>query len=304
MTLSLTVVSGKGDKQRRNELSLEDNATVRDLKKAYAKATKKDINRLSFKSGPEDKPVRLDDDRKILKEYNLGENPVLTFKDLGPQIGYRTVFLLEYFGPMLFVGLYALRPSFIYGATSASQPYNWVAKVGVICWMIHFLKREFETVFIHKFSRPTMPLSNLFKNCMYYWSFGAVIGYPLCNPAYVAPTNETLIYLGLAIFAISELGNLQCHLQLSNMRPTEGSTKRDIPRGGMFDLVACPNYTFEVLSWVGFSIFTQIPFAYLFTLVGFLQMADWAVKKHKGYKKSFDKEYTKLGRKAIIPFVY
>lgn len=33
-------------------------------------------------------------------------------------------------------------------------------------------------------------------------------------------------------------------------------------------------------------------------------MADWAMKKHKGYKKAFDGEYTKLKRKAIVPFLY
>ena len=47
-----------------------------------------------------------------------------------------------------------------------------------------------------------------------------------------------------------------------------------------------------------------IPLSYLFTLIGFVQMADWAMKKHKGYKKTYDKEYTKLRRKAIIPFIY
>ena len=35
-----------------------------------------------------------------------------------------------------------------------------------------------------------------------------------------------------------------------------------------------------------------------------MQMADWAMKKHKGYKKSFDGEYIKLKRKAIVPFLY
>ncbi|RYG64665.1 hypothetical protein EON64_13520 [archaeon] len=45
-------------------------------------------------------------------------------------------------------------------------------------------------------------------------------------------------------------------------------------------------------------------FSWLFTLVGFLQMAEWAVKKHKGYKKTYDKEYTQLRRKAIVPFVF
>ena len=173
-----------------------------------------------------------------------------------------------------------------------------------------------------------MPLQNLFKNCTYYWSFGAVIGYPLCSPSFSAP-GEIQVYVGLIIFALSEIGNLICHLMLSSMRPAEGSQKREIPKGFLFELVACPNYTFEVLSWVGFSIMTNLGFSYLFTLVGFLQMvswvdfdflkyisfhllliainmnikSDWALKKHKGYKKTYEKEYTKLNRKAIVPFV-
>lgn len=302
MTIKLTVVSGSGEKQRKTEFALDDNATVKDLKKEFAKSSKKDIYRISFKAGPEGK-TRLDDDRKTIKSYDLGENPTITFKDLGAQIGYRTVFVLEYLGPAVFVALYALRPAFLYGAHASDVQYNWVAKIGIICWLLHFAKREFETFFIHKFSRPTMPLSNLFKNCAYYWSFGAVIGYPLCSPTFVPPANLNMIYAGLAIFIISELGNFAVHYQLSNMRPEEGSTKRDIPRGLLFKFVACPNYTFEVLSWVGFSLMTGILFSWLFTLIGFLQMSDWALKKHRQYKKEFEKEYTKLGRKAIVPFI-
>ena len=67
---------------------------------------------------------------------------------------------------------------------------------------------------------------------------------------------------------------------LSNMRPKEGSNKRDIPRGFLFDLVSCPNYTFEVASWIGFSIMTMIHFSWLFTLLGFIQMAEWANKNN------------------------
>lgn len=301
--MNVTVSSGSGDHRRETCVKLAADATVKDLKKEYAKVSKKDINRLSFKYEKDEKVVRFDSDSKKLKDFELGNDIIVKFKDLGPQIGYRTVFLVEYFGPMLFVGLYALRPAFLYGAEAAKTPYNWVAALSIACWMIHFLKREFETIFIHKFSRPTMPLSNLFKNCTYYWTFGAVIGYPLCSPSFVAP-SEQMVYAGLAIFALCELGNLICHIMLSNMRPKEGSQDRNIPSGFLFNYVACPNYTFEVMSWVGFSVMTQIPFAYLFTLVGFLQMADWAQKKHKGYKKQYEKEYIKLGRKAIIPFIY
>ena len=91
------------------------------------------------------------------------------------------------------------------------------------------------------------------------------------------------------------------------MRSVEGGgggAAREIPRGFLFNLVCCPNYTCEVLSWVGFSIMTKIPFAYLFTLVGFLQMADWAMKKHKAYKVSHGKDYAALKLKAIVPFLY
>lgn len=301
--MKVTVNAGKGDKARTHEIQLSDGATVMDLKKEYSKLSRKSVHRLSFKHQDGDKVIRLDDSSKAVSSYNLGSEPVLTMKDLGPQIGYRLVFLLEYFGPMVFVGLWFLRPSIVYGSGASTKDYNWVALLGVACWMIHFLKREFETIFVHKFSRPTMPLQNLFKNCTYYWSFGAVIGYPLCHPDFAAPVDAQ-VWVGFGIFALCELGNLICHLMLSGMRPEEGSQRRSIPKGFLFNYVACPNYTFEVMSWVGFSIMTQLSFSYLFTLVGFLQMADWAQKKHRGYKKTYDTEYTKLKRKAIIPFLY
>lgn len=302
--MNVTVVSGKGDKQRENKIELPANATVKDLKTKYAQITKKSIHRLSFKNeDSKDKPVRLDNDTRSLDSYGLGKSFKVTFKDLGPQIGYRTVFVLEYLGPMVFVALYYLRPALIYGEAAASTPYHWVAQLSVACWILHFLKREFETFFVHKFSRPTMPLTNIFKNCMYYWSFGAVIGYPLCLPSF-APPSDTQVYIGFVIFTLCEIGNFICHVMLSSMRPKEGSQARNIPRGFLFELVSCPNYTFEVFSWVGFSIMTQLPFSWLFTLIGFLQMRDWAMKKHRGYKKDFPEEYPKLKRRAIIPFIH
>ena len=48
---------------------------------------------------------------------------------------------------------------------------------------------------------------------------------------------------------------------------------------------------------------TGLLFSYAFTVVGLLQMTDWALKKHREYKRTYDKEYTSLRRKAIIPFI-
>ena len=43
--MELVIASGKGEKKKTVPLKLDAAATVQDLKKAYAKATKKDIHR-------------------------------------------------------------------------------------------------------------------------------------------------------------------------------------------------------------------------------------------------------------------
>ncbi|GAB9468983.1 3-oxo-5-alpha-steroid 4-dehydrogenase [Globisporangium polare] len=299
------VKPGKKGSKDFGAIQVADGATVGELKLAFEKATRISRHRQAFKlpSATGGALVALADDAKPLASYGVKSSSELQFKDLGPQIGYRTVFVAEYLGPLLFVLFYATRPAFLYGADAASKPFDHTAWLGVVAWSVHFLKRELETFFVHRFSRPTMPLFNLFKNCAYYWSFGAVVGYPLAHPDYQGPTSQLQVQIGLALFAVSEFLNFCVHVQLRNMRPAEGSKARPIPKGPLFALVSCPNYTFEVLGWVGFSLFTQIFFSYVFTLVGFLQMADWALKKHRGYIKSDGDAYKKLRRKAILPFV-
>jgi len=300
--MKFTILSSKGKELA--QFDLESSVSLLQLKEKFQKTNRFSIHRQAFKLQGDDKTLQnLSDDSKALSALGIKDGAKLVFKDLGPQIGYRTVFLLEYFGPILFVLFYYTRPAFLYGANAVKQPFDHTAYLGIVCWTIHFLKREFETIFIHRFSRPTMPLFNLFKNCMYYWSFGAVIGYPLCHPKYRSPTSQTQIYFGLGLFVISEILNFCVHVQLRNMRPKEGSLERPVPQGPLFALVSCPNYLFEILGWLGFSIFTQIFFGYVFTLVGFLQMADWALKKHRNYLKTYGDQYKRLHRKAIVPFI-
>jgi len=300
--MKVTATTKKGDVT----VDVADGASIGDLRKAFASALRKNIHRVSIKHPSGN--VRLDDDNATIASQKVTSSSRLIFKDLGPQIGYRTVFYAEYGGPILFVGLIALFRTELFTLMGFSkvggfETMGWVAQLAVYCWLAHFVKRELETAFVHKFSRPTMPLKNLFINCTYYWTFGAVIGWPLCSPNYTAPSDKQ-VYAGLVLFVLSELGNFAIHLKLASMRPAELSKKRDIPKGFGFDLVACPNYFFEVMSWVGFSIMTNVAFSYLFTLVGLYQMSVWAQGKHKNYKKTYDKEYTSLNRKAIIPFIY
>ena len=60
----------------------------------------------------------------------------------------------------------------------------------------------------------------------------------------------------------NELGNFSIHIALSNLRP-EGSKVRKIPFPTsnpftyLFNLVSCPNYTYEIGSWLSFVVMTQ-----------------------------------------------
>ena len=69
----------------------------------------------------------------------------------------------------------------------------------------------------------------------------------------------------------------------------------------LFNVVSCPNYTYEISAWIAFSIMTQCLPAGIFTLAGAYQMTIWALGKHRNYKKEFEK-YPR-GRRAIIPFI-
>lgn len=167
----------------------------------------------------------------------------------------------------------------------------------------HYIKRELETLFVHKFSNDTMPLFNIFKNSIHYWILnGWAAMYFIIHPKYTAPAwgNDTIFTVFAVVFTIFELLNLMAHITLSNLRKP-GTTQRGIPKGWGFDLVSCANYFYEAMAWTTFAIQSQALGAYLFLLLSAYQMTVWAIKKHQRYKKEFE-DYPR-GRKAMWPFI-
>ena len=54
----------------------------------------------------------------------------------------------------------------------------------------------------------------------------------------------------------AEISNFHSHMVLRGLRP-KGTTQRGIPRGYGFDLVSCPNYLFDLLSWLAIAVMTS-----------------------------------------------
>jgi very-long-chain enoyl-CoA reductase len=170
--------------------------------------------------------------------------------------------------------------------------------------VIHFLKREYETLYVHKFSLSTMPVRNIFKNCAHYWIFSGVnLAYWIYSPSsYTALSSSTINYvdaLGLILFVFGEFSNLSTHLTLSNLR-SPGGTERGIPKGYGFDIVTCPNYMFETVAWTGVLLVTKSLSTVLFLVLATAQMQQWAVKKERALRAEFGDKYKKK-RYVMIP---
>ncbi|KAL7746701.1 3-oxo-5a-steroid 4- dehydrogenase [Sorochytrium milnesiophthora] len=238
-------------------------------------------------------------DAELLSHYKIQDGDKLTFKDLGQQIGYRTVFCIEYLGPILIHAFFYHFGHLLYGK---SLPHTRVQTIAYYCIMLHFIKREFETFFVHRFSHATMPIFNVFKNSAHYWLLSGVF---IAGQVYYPRTNDGntpnwWIALSVAVFLYGEVSNYLTHVTLRNLRPPR-STQRKIPYGYGFNWVSCPNYFFETVAWIGVLMLTRTWTTLLFIVVAVGQMYIWAVKKHKTYRKEFP-NYPR-GRKAMFPLI-
>merc|ERR1711990_1163402 len=223
--LEIEVCHAKSNRHLASLSEISSKSTIKDVKEAIGLAKRKyaDINRQELRLEPKGKFLK---DEVTLEDLGLNTGAMLYFKDRGLQIGWATVFLAEYAGPLLVYMWIYTRPWLFYGDTAGAAVQPCV-KIAAACWSGHYLKRILETIFVHRFSNATMPITNLFKNCSYYWGFAAYVSYNINHPLFTPP-KETLVHAALAAFLFCEFGNLSIHLLFKNMRPA-GSKVRKIP---------------------------------------------------------------------------
>ncbi|KAJ7148196.1 hypothetical protein C8R43DRAFT_1194994 [Mycena crocata] len=196
----------------------------------------------------------LQDDSAIL--FGSAGDAELTVGDLGPQVQWRTVFLVEYVGPLIIHPVVYCLPRLVYGV---DVNHSELQKSAYAMVMLHFFKREMETLFVHRFSHATMPLRNIFKNSVHYHVFSCVL---LANDLYrpgfsaaaVAGTwlnDGSILKAAWAVWAFAQISNLSTHLTLRALLPA-GTTTRAVPMGYGFSApfrLTSPNCFFELHGW-------------------------------------------------------
>ncbi|KAI0436913.1 3-oxo-5-alpha-steroid 4-dehydrogenase-domain-containing protein [Xylaria telfairii] len=320
-TLKVTNRSRKGLKGLPSTLELPDDATVEFAKKAIASATKtSDFNRIGI-FDPVSKKTLKDRNAVVREQEPVMKHKEIIVKDLGGQISWKLVYLCEYFGPLIFHPLFVGVRNHLYPAvypylkgivpvpnpTAASGALTSVQQAAFVMIMAHFVKRELEVLFVHKFSANTMPAAFIVRNSFFYWVFAGLLGaLEIYAPFSLAARAEPFLsqpsdVLGLALYVVGELCNANVHWYLSTLRKP-GETARKIPNGLGFSLVTCPNYMFEIIAWAGIILITRSPSLVVFITIGSYFMYIWAWGKEKAYRKQFGDKYKKK-RSVMLPYL-
>ncbi|KAF5805946.1 putative 3-oxo-5-alpha-steroid 4-dehydrogenase (NADP(+)) [Helianthus annuus] len=164
----------------------------------------------------------------------------------------------------------------------------------------HFFKRDFEVLFVHKYSGNMGLGSTILISIFYFYVATSLIVVHYMSLGLPEPPID-LKYVGVIMFTVGIIGNFYHHNLLAKLR-TDKEKEYKIPRGGLFNLVICPHYSFEILIFYGFAFISQTPLAFAcalgdscYLIARSYQTRNWYVNKFEDFPASI---------KRLIPYVF
>ncbi|KAJ4758883.1 3-oxo-5-alpha-steroid 4-dehydrogenase 2 [Rhynchospora pubera] len=209
----------------------------------------------------------------------------------GTKASGRTAMLLVY-SPALAA---ALASFFIPGVVTTPRQALVSAALGV-----HFLKRVLEILFIHKFSGNMMVHSSIPITFSYFTNTVLIIVSQYLSTGMPEP-DINLTYAGIVLFLVGITGNFYHHYLLSKLRE-KGDKAYKIPTGGLFNLVICPHYLFEIIDHFGIALISQTLHSYCFAFGSMFYLMGRSVATRNWYMSKF--ENFRTGVKALVPYIF
>jgi 3-oxo-5-alpha-steroid 4-dehydrogenase 1 len=217
-----------------------------------------------------------------------------TRKGWGPEISTRWGWILME-TPVLLVFV------FLYGISHRKG--NPVSLVLLAFWLAHYVHRSLIYPFRMRTGRPSITagvvcmgaafnIGNGYLNGRYLFSLGPELsGSWLLDPRFIL--GALLFWFGFAL-------NQHSDQLLINLR-AGGKTGYQIPYGGGYRFVSCPNYLGEMMEWGGWALACWNLGALAFFVWTVANLAPRAFKTHQWYREEFP-DYPPE-RKALLPFI-
>ncbi|MQL74629.1 hypothetical protein Taro_006959 [Colocasia esculenta] len=165
---------------------------------------------------------------------------------------------------------------------------------------VHFLKRVLEVLFLHRFSGYVTIDSLIPITTSYFTNTVFTIYAQYLTQGMPEPPID-LRYPGYILFLVGISGNFYHHVLLSNLRK-KGEKGYKIPTGGLFGLVICPHYLFEIIGLFGISFIGQTLQSFAFALGSAFYLVGRSHATRKWYLSKFEDFPKEV--KALIPYVF
>nr|XP_043614352.1 steroid 5-alpha-reductase DET2-like [Erigeron canadensis] len=164
---------------------------------------------------------------------------------------------------------------------------------------LHFFKRDLEVLFVHKYSGGIILGSIIVVSGCYLSAAAGLITIHYLTLGQPEPSVD-LKYIGLITYIVGILGNFYHHKLLSELRKNNEKEYK-IPQGGLFNLVICPHYLFEITIFVGLSFISQTPLAFACTFGVSLYLTSRSYATRKWYMDKFEDFPKHI--KCVIPYL-
>ena len=163
-------------------------------------------------------------------------------------------------------------------------------------YLPHFL----QILFVHKYSGGMVLDSGILISLSYTLSTATMIYIQHLVQGSMEPSID-LKYPGILLFLVGIYGNFYHHLLLSRLRRKDEKGYK-IPRGGLFHLVICPHYLFEIIGFIGVSFISQTLYASSFTLGTTVYLIGRSYATRKWYLSKFENFPREV--KALVPYIF
>jgi 3-oxo-5-alpha-steroid 4-dehydrogenase 1 len=217
-----------------------------------------------------------------------------TRKGWGPRFSPRLGWILmEAPSLITFVVLFALGQRHI-------QP---AALVFLALWMIHYVHRSFIYPFRIKSTRDGITLSVVLMAVFFNVGNGYLNGrilFSLGRDLNNAWLTDPRFIVGILLFIIGFALNQYSDQKLISLR-SRGEQGYQIPTGGPYRFVSCPNYLGEIIEWGGWALACWNLGGLAFFVWTVANLAPRAFKTHQWYRTQFS-DYPPE-RKALLPFI-
>jgi 3-oxo-5-alpha-steroid 4-dehydrogenase 1 len=222
-------------------------------------------------------------------------------KAWGPTMSARAGWIVMELPALFVIPLAALRGA---GPSAGSTPLAASSMLLLCLWEAHYVYRTLIFPFLIREKGKGMPILLVAMALIFNTMNGCANGISLAaHPRALGAglLGDLAFTAGLVLFTAGFAVHVWADAGLRGLR-APGETGYRIPAGGLFELVACPNYFGEILEWCGWALAAWSDAAGAFALFTASNLVPRAVMYRTWYRSRFPDYPVK--RKRVIPFVF